>query len=468
MFERRTKIFSSFRAKLTLILIGAMMFSAGFCNVWIYQYALHDQFEQLRSRLMIIAQIAALSMDGDELMRIPLDKHGVETEVYKKISRQLTGIKNVDPSLKYVYTMTRSGEDGSWRFIVDPDAAELESKGITSFPGDRYDASRFPEMLQSFERPTADRKFQIDRWGVTLSGYAPVRDDSGQVVAMLGVDMAADDVYALQQKVHRREMAVMALGVAVSLIVGTLLSQRMSYRIEKLLEGTKRIADGDFRYQVKIEGNDEITELAHGLNMMARSLFVSRKKTHKYFYRAMQSLVRILEAKDVSTMGHSERVTDYAGKIAFEMRLSEEETEILKDAARLHDIGKLTIPNTILNKQERLTDAEWDVIKSHPGVGADILKPVVFDKHMLSVVKYHHERYDGTGYPDRLKGDDIDIFTAIISAADAYDAMTSDRPYRKALSREAALAEMERCKATQFRPDVVEALKRAILKEKAA
>jgi len=320
-------------------------------------------------------------------------------------------------------------------------------------------------MLKAFDGPAADRRFQMDKWGVTLSGYAPIRDSNGEAVAMIGVDMAADDVYLLQQRVHKREIAVVALGLVVSLFLGAFLSKRMSSRIEQLLEGTKRVADGDFRHQVRVAGHDEVSQLAHAFNIMSRCLFISRKKTHKYFYRAMQSLVRILESKDVYTRGHSDRVTDYAGKIAVELNFSEDDLELLKDAARLHDIGKLTIPNSILNKEGRLTEEEWDVIKKHPAVGADILKPVVFDKQMLSVVRYHHERNDGTGYPDQLKGKDIDLFTAVISVADAYDAMTSDRPYRKALTKEQALIELEECKGSQFSPQAVEALQRVLLKE---
>ncbi len=467
MVKRKMNIFSSFRTKVTLILIGAMIFSAGACNLLIYQYALQEQFQQLREKLMIIAQVAALSVDGKVLMKIPLKREGVETQDYKAIAEELLAIKQVDPALKYVYTMAQTDKAGEWQFIVDPDAAELESRGITSFPGDRYNASRFPEMMKAFDGPAADRKFQIDRWGVTLSGYAPIRNSVGQTVAILGVDMAADDVYLLQQKVHTREIAVVVLGMIVSLFLGTFLSKRISSRIEQLLQGTRRVSDGDFRHQVKVSGTDEIAELAHAFNIMSRCLFISRKKMHKYFYRAMQSLVTILESKDEYTRGHSDRVTEYAGRIAFEMKLSEEEIELLKDAARLHDIGKLTIPNSILNKEGRLTEEEWDVIKKHPVVGANILKPVIFDKQLLSVVRYHHERYDGTGYPDKLKGDDIDIFTMIISVADAYDAMTSDRPYRKALSREQALDEFEKCKGSQFKVEVVEALQRVLLSEDA-
>ncbi len=183
MTVKKRKVFLSFRAKVTLILIGAMIFSASACNFLIYQYALQAQFQQLRERLMVIAQIAALSVDSGALAKIPLKREGIETQAYKSVAEKLLAIKKVDPVLKYIYVMAKTDQNGSWQFIVDPDAAELESRGITSFPGDLYDASKFPEMLKAFEGPAADRKFQIDRWGVTVSGYAPVRDASGEGVA---------------------------------------------------------------------------------------------------------------------------------------------------------------------------------------------------------------------------------------------------------------------------------------------
>jgi len=135
MSAKKRKIFSSFRAKLTLILIGAMLFSAGVCNLWIYQYALQEQFQQLRERLMIIAQVAALSVDSKALMKVPLTREGAQSPSYKTVAEKLLAIKGVDPAIKYVYTMAKTDQDGTWQFIVDPDAAELEYSGITSFPG---------------------------------------------------------------------------------------------------------------------------------------------------------------------------------------------------------------------------------------------------------------------------------------------------------------------------------------------
>jgi len=455
--KKKPAFFRNFRWKVTLILIVSMILAGGLFNFFIYKYALDSQFKQLREKLMIIAQTAALSIDGDMLMKIPLDKEGMNTRPYRIVLEQLHSIKRIDPILKYVYTMAKTDQEGIWQFIVDPDAAEMEEEGITSFPGDEYDASRFPEMMKAFDGPSADWELGVDEWGVLLSGYAPIRDRMGKTVAMIGVDIDAYDVYAIQHEVHKREIFVLVVGVIFSVIVGWLFSRKITQRINKLVEGTKRIRDGDFRHQVKVGGRDEISELAHYFNIMAKGLFMSRQRMHKYFYRAMQSLVRILEAKDVYTMGHSDRVAEYVEKIALKIKFHTDEIELLVDAARLHDIGKLGIQKTILNKKGKLTEEEWKVIREHPVIGEDILRTVVYDEQMLAMVRYHHERYDGRGYPDGLKGKDINRFAHIIAVADAYDAMTSDRAYRPAMSKQEALEELRRGKGTQFDPKIADA-----------
>ena len=134
-----------------------------------------------------------------------------------------------------------------------------------------------------------------------------------------------------------------------------------------------------------------------------------------------------------------------------------EKAELLRKAAQLHDIGKLGIHEDILNKKNSLSASEWDVIHKHPEVGEEILKPVFPDTQMLSVIRSHHERYDGKGYPDGLKGDQLNIFAQIATVADAYDAMVSARSYKTALTKEEALVRIKECSGMQFNPAVVQA-----------
>ncbi|MCX5713604.1 MAG: HD domain-containing protein, partial [Candidatus Omnitrophica bacterium] len=350
------------------------------------------------------AKTSSLMIDGDALKQIPLDKSGVNTPQYQLVYRQLKRIKEANPAIKFIYTMAKTDRPGVLQFIVDLNPVMKTSRRntLTAFPGDRYYAFRFPDMLKGFFGASADEKLMVDEWGTTLSAYAPIRDQGGNAVAIIGIDMAAGDVYALQKQVHWRAFLVMIIGFIISIGLGLLLSSRITERIEKLVEGTRRISEDDLNYNVKVEGHDEISELAESFNNMARNLSESKKRLQDYFFRVVQSLVRILEAKDEYTRGHSERVADYAKTIALGMGFSEVKAEVLKKAAQLHDIGKLVIHEEILNKKGALTEEEWKIIKEHPLLGEEVLKPVFPDEDMLAMVRSHHERYDGNGYPDNI------------------------------------------------------------------
>jgi HD-GYP domain-containing protein (c-di-GMP phosphodiesterase class II) len=154
-------------------------------------------------------------------------------------------------------------------------------------------------------------------------------------------------------------------------------------------------------------------------------------------------------------VGHSARVTQYAVAIAESMDLPLEEVEELRLAGILHDLGKIGVPDSILNKPGRLSDEEYSAIKMHPVLSMRIIEPLPHLGNIIPIIYHHHERYDGNGYMDGKSGNGIPLGARIIAVADSYEAMTSDRPYRKALSREEAVAEIARCSGTQFDPEVV-------------
>lgn len=449
----------SFQVKLTLALIAAMFFAVTMSNFLIYEYVLNSKFNDLRNKLMAIVQTGTLALDADILMQVPLKREGMNTPQYREIARKLDEIRKANSQIKYIYAITRTEKEGVWQFIVDPSPAmeRTQFKWATSYPGDKYNAARFPEMLKAFSGPSADRRLGLDEWGVILSGYAPIRDKGGKAVAVLGVDISAQEVYLIQKAVYKRMLFILLLGIIISLILGMLISRRMTRPIAELVEGTRRVSQGDLSYMVKVKGNDEISELAESFNQMAQSLVESQGKLLDYFYRVVESLVRALEAKDLYTKGHSERVAEYAKSIAVKMGLPEEKIKLLKEIAFIHDIGKIGISENILNKKEKLTAEEMDLIRSHPLTGEEILKPLRISEEMLSAVRNHHERYDAQGYPDKINGESINIFAAIVSAADAYDAMTSCRAYREPLSKEEAILELKKNSGTQFNPQVIEA-----------
>ena len=180
-------------------------------------------------------------------------------------------------------------------------------------------------------------------------------------------------------------------------------------------------------------------------------------------FNAVQALAESLEARDPYTSGHSARTTDYAVRVAKTLGVSHTSMQTLRYASRLHDIGKLGINEATLHKSDGLSDDEWGMIREHPVKGERIVQWLGFLDRAKPIVRHHHERWDGLGYPDGLKGEEIPFLTRILSVADCYDAMTSQRPYRSALSRHEALAELENEKSKQFDPTVVQQFSKVIM-----
>ena len=176
------------------------------------------------------------------------------------------------------------------------------------------------------------------------------------------------------------------------------------------------------------------------------------------YLSAIRSLALLQEARDPYTSGHSQRVTHISEVIATAMGLSQKDREVLQQAAMLHDIGKIGIPESILNKPDRLTAEEVEIIHQHPVIGENVLKPVKFLVEVRPIVRHHHEREDGTGYPDGLPGDQLTLQVKILTVADAFDAMNSDRPHRRALSLDQIKREFRQSQRTHFDPHVVDAL----------
>ncbi len=209
---------------------------------------------------------------------------------------------------------------------------------------------------------------------------------------------------------------------------------------------------------------DEIEFFQLLSEIISSGIFNSRifEDVETSYLQTVKALANAIEAKDPYTKGHTERVADLSMKIAYAFNLSKQEREHLKFAAILHDVGKIGISREILWKHCSLDECEEDEIRSHPDKGVQILEPVHFLKPIISTIRHHHEKFDGTGYPLGLKGKEIPFKARIISVVDAWDAMLSNRPYRDALSIDAAKEELKRHAGTQFDPEVVDVLIRAM------
>jgi len=192
--------------------------------------------------------------------------------------------------------------------------------------------------------------------------------------------------------------------------------------------------------------------------LLARRSFELYTKMRKMYLETIRALVAAIDAKDTYTKGHSERVTQTSVALARELNLHEREIDNIEYAALLHDIGKIGIDERILGKNDGLTGKEFERIKEHTIMGAKIIEPVDFLKDSYKAIYHHHEKYNGKGYPDGLKSEDIPILARIIAVADAYDAMGSDRPYRKKLNKNKILKELKDQSGKEFDPEVVKAL----------
>ena len=218
-------------------------------------------------------------------------------------------------------------------------------------------------------------------------------------------------------------------------------------RVRQALEKRRLILDNQ-SYQRQLEAR--VAEQARRLEAL--------------FLASMQSLADALEVKDPYTRGHSERVSRYAVAIGRQLDADAGTLAQLELGGRLHDIGKIGVREQVLNKPGPLTDEEYAHIMTHPEIGWRLLGPLLTDAPTaLSVVRSHHERFDGRGIPDRLAGEDIPFAARVAAVADSFDAMTSQRPYRSGLTLEAARAELRRCVGTQYDPAVVDAFERAVV-----
>lgn len=177
----------------------------------------------------------------------------------------------------------------------------------------------------------------------------------------------------------------------------------------------------------------------------------------KAYMESIQTLRYTVEAKDYYTRGHSDRVSEYSVLLGEKLGLSDADIKLLKIGGLFHDIGKIGVPDSILLKEEKLTDDEYSQIKNHPSIGAHILSNATIFADIIPIVKHHHEKFDGTGYPGKLKGEEIPYLARITAVADTFDAMTSVRPYRKALPIDVVKEEFKKCAGTQFDPDVAKA-----------
>ncbi|WP_096154832.1 MULTISPECIES: HD-GYP domain-containing protein [Bacillus] len=260
---------------------------------------------------------------------------------------------------------------------------------------------------------------------------------------------------------------ILIMAIFFSFLGAYILFRDIIQPINQLIEGMENVKQGELTRSTDLYG-DEFSRVISGFNSMVEGLKEQNETNQLLIESFYQTLTTTLDARDPYTAGHSLRVSKLSELIGQEIGLNEETLKQLKTSALLHDIGKIGVKDQILLKDGKLTEEEFNEIKRHPVLGAKILEQVMPKDAMAPLipgVRSHHERLDGKGYPDKLIGDEIPLFGRIIAVADAFDAMTSDRPYRKGMSKEKALSILIEGKGSQWDPQFVNAFLKVICNE---
>jgi len=338
--------------------------------------------------------------------------------------------------------------------VVVSRQAELRRQNLASVPLVE-DFLRNPQRLTRVYRNPLEPTL-----GEMLGSAAPVADLHWGVVVERPTAEAFGSVQAMQQ----RTLVVTGLAALVALALGFALSRQLIKPLQNLAGVTTQIADGDLAVRATLSGDHEIARLAANFNNMAgsiealvRRLRQALRQNQELFLETIRTLAAAIDAKDPYTRGHSERVSSYSMAIAKHLGLTQDEVFRIRIAAILHDVGKLGIRDGILNKPGVLTDDEFAVMRRHPDIGAQIMSPIRMLKDIIPGIRNHHESWDGRGYPDRLRGEQIPLVARIIGIADTFDAMTTNRPYQTAMPLDQVLERMRSMAGSRFDPTVVDA-----------
>jgi HD-GYP domain-containing protein (c-di-GMP phosphodiesterase class II) len=319
--------------------------------------------------------------------------------------------------------------------------------GATSEFATGQDLTRF-EIVKNFVdqggkaqlRATKEFTIKRDNEQIAMLGtYSPVPTLEWAVIAQ----KPQREAYRVADEMQRTAI-LWAVGLALVIVaISVFASQKITSPLKTLTLSSRAIAKGDFSQRVRLKSRTEIGELAETFNVMSTDLerFVADLKraaeeNRSLFLSSIQMLAGAVDEKDPYTKGHSDRVTRYSVLLATEMGLISEEIERIRISAQLHDVGKIGIEDRILKKPGALTPDEFEIMKTHTSKGGTILRPVEMLKEMIPGIELHHESLDGRGYPYGLKGDAIPLMARVITVADTFDAMTTNRPYQAAMDPE--------------------------------
>ena len=399
--------------------------------------------QSLGALLLNIARTGSLLVDGDLHARLVEDGRP-DSVAYGTIRDQLLLVQEANGLGESLYTLTD----------VQDERARLGAIGNgLGTVGSEYRLVKDvqPVVRRAFAGGTAGHTdVYTGPDGAWISAFAPIRDASQRTVAVLAVDFRATTYLSALDAVRRRLYWSALVGASLALVAGIALARYITRPVAELQALARGVVEGDLSRRVSVRTRDEIGLLANVLHLMVERLQVSQKSV-------VEVVIRALEARD-GRAGSLDRLAVAAREVAAGLGLTPAQGEALELGARLHDIGEVRTPEALLARRETLSGVERAVVEQHPRVGVEILEAVPLLTPALDVVGSHHERWDGGGYPQGLRGEEIPLVARIFAVVDTLDALTHDRPYRSACEVPEALAMVEAEADKQFDPRVVAAV----------
>ncbi len=366
----------------------------------------------------------------------------------------------LDAGLPVVFVVDQSG-----RAVAHPEASvAFAGKPMTDLKVVQdwmESGAQVQSALAPFSVMRDERKVEM------LGSYATAELDKN---SRLGVIAVQDETAALASvsDMHYQTIWISLVAGLLTLMIGFFFAKKLSQPVQELAAGAHRIASGDFSQRIEIRSRTELGDLGSSFNLMTDQLerFIqdlqrSATENRELFLGTVKALAAAIDGKDPYTRGHSERVSRVSMAIAQRLGLSDEECEKIRVSALLHDVGKIGIDDKVLKKPAALTDEEYEVMKQHPQKGYKILSQIPGIQEFLPGMYMHHEMINGQGYPQGLKGDEIPLMALIVSVADTFDAMTTDRPYQRAMKFEEAVERIQSFVDTRYDARVVRAFSEA-------
>jgi HD-GYP domain-containing protein (c-di-GMP phosphodiesterase class II)/uncharacterized membrane protein affecting hemolysin expression len=426
-------MFRSFRFKITVVIFLLIAVSTAVYSVFVLESMDRTNLEALiRKGFSVGGAIAAVAGDATPT---PEGQHRLESKLAEY----------------HEETLFLAVVDGEGRIVAH------SNPSMRGMPFSMVEG----EVLETREDGSTVRK--VLRASVLNYEFMVPVVSSGSPVGRLYLALDAHTLAAQRQEALRRilllSLVVLVLGAAGVYAV----SSRFTAPIERLSEGITRLPGARQAEEIYISSRDELGDLTLKFNTMARTITEQKRELRenadeleRAYVSTLRLLATVIDARDPYTRGHSARVARLSVLLGRKMGLVEEELRDLEVASMFHDVGKIKTPDSILNKKEPLNGEEYEEMMRHTRHGADILDVVDSLKKYVPAVLFHHERFDGSGYPEGLRQAEIPLIASLISIPDAFDAMTSARPYRPAMSREEAVREMLRFKGVQFDPRMLE------------